>query len=330
METMPTIHAFASLSVRGVAGALAALLATGAAAQAYPAKSVRLILGFSTGGSTDTGSRLLAQNLTQQFGQTVVVENRTGAGGAIANEMVAKAPPDGYTLLMLSASATILPALRKLSYDVVRDYAPVSLVADGPLVLVVHASVPARNVRELIGLARAKPGLLTYGSNGRGSTAHMSGELFNSLAGIKLLHVPYKGSAEAATATAAGEIDINFPSIPPSMALISTGRLRALAVTSARRASLIPDVPTISESGLAGYAYGTWFGVVAPARTPAEIVARLHGAIASAMQSAELRDAFTRQGLEPQPTTPEAFAAYIRREVEQNAALIVKSGVKGE
>lgn len=327
---MSLIHGFAFIVVRGVAGALAVLATCGVLAQSYPAKPVRMILGFSTGGSTDTGSRLLAQSLTQQFGQTVVVENRTGAGGAIANEMVAKAAPDGYTLLMLSASATILPALRKLSYDVVRDYAPVSLVADGPLVLVVHASVPARNVRELIALARAKPGVLTYGSNGRGSTAHMSGELFNSLAGIKLLHVPYKGSAEAATATAAGEIDINFPSIPPSMALISTGRLRALAVTSARRASLIPNVPTISESGLPGYEYGTWFGVVAPARTPAEIVARLHGAIASALQSADLRDAFTKQGLEPQTTTPEAFAAYIRREVETNAALIIKSGVKGD
>jgi tripartite-type tricarboxylate transporter receptor subunit TctC len=324
------MHGFAGLSVRGVAGTLATLAAFGAFAQPYPTKPVRLILGFSTGGSTDTGSRLLAQSLTQQFGQTVVVENRTGAGGAIANEMVAKAPPDGYTLLMLSASATILPALRKLAYDVVRDYAPVSLVADGPLVLVVHASVPVRTVKELIGLARAKPDVLTYGSNGRGSTAHMSGELFNSLAGTRLLHVPYKGSAEAATATAAGEIDINFPSIPPSMALISTGRLRALAVTSAKRASLIPAVPTISESGLPGYAYGTWFGVVAPARTPADIVTRLHGAISTAMQSAELRDSFTRQGLEPQVTTPEAFGAYIRREVEQNAALILKSGVKGE
>jgi len=327
---MSPIHGFAFIVVQGVAGALTVLATCGVLAQPYPAKPVRMILGFSTGGSTDTGSRLLAQSLTQQFGQTVVVENRTGAGGAIANEMVAKAAPDGYTLLMLSASATILPALRKISYDVVRDYAPVSLVADGPLVLVVHASVPARNVRELIGLARAKPGLLTYGSNGRGSTAHMSGELFNSLAGIKLSHVPYKGSAEAAMATAAGEIGINFPSIPPSMALISTGRLRALAVTSARRASLIPEVPTISESGLPGYEYGTWFGVVAPARTPSEIVARLHGIIASAMQSAELRDAFTRQGLEPQTTTPEAFAAYIRREVETNAALIIKSGVKGD
>ncbi len=327
---MSPIHGFAFIVVHGVAGALTVLATCGVLAHPYPAKPVRMILGFSTGGSTDTGSRLLAQSLTQQFGQTVVVENRTGAGGAIANEMVAKAAPDGYTLLMLSASATILPALRKISYDVVRDYAPVSLVADGPLVLVVHASVPARNVRELIGLARAKSGLLTYGSNGRGSTAHMSGELFNSLAGIKLSHVPYKGSAEAAMATAAGEIGINFPSIPPSMALISTGRLRALAVTSARRASLIPEVPTISESGLPGYEYGTWFGVVAPARTPSEIVARLHGIIASAMQSAELRDAFTRQGLEPQTTTPEAFAAYIRREVETNAALIIKSGVKGD
>lgn len=311
-------------------GTMVCIYVTGACAQSYPVKPIRMLLGFSTGGSTDTGSRLLAQSLTKQFGQTVVVENRTGAGGAIANELVVKSPPDGYTILMLSASATILPALRKLPYDVTRDLAPVSLVAVGPLVLVVHSSVPARNVKELIALARSKPGSLSYGSNGQGSTAHMSGELFNSFAGIKLLHVPYKGSAEAATATAAGEIDINFPSIPPSMPLISTGRLKAIAVTSVTRSLLIPAVPTVSEAGLPGYNYGTWFGVVAPARTAPEIISRLHGAISAAMQSAEMQEVFRKQGLETQTTTPDAFGAFIRREVEQNAALIRKSGFKGE
>ncbi len=309
-------------------GALVWLCTASAHAQSYPAKPVRMLLGFSSGGSTDTGARLLARSLTEQFGHSVVVENRTGAGGAIANERVATSPPDGYTLLMMSASATILPALRKMPYDVERDLAPVSLVAVGPLVLVMHPSVPARSVKELIGLARGKTRSLTYGSNGQGSTAHMSGELFNSLAAVKLLHVPYKGSGEAATATAAGEIDINFPSIPPSLPLINAGRLRAIAVTSDTRSSLIPSLPTIAEAGLPGYNYGTWFGVVAPARTPPDIIARLHGAIAVAMQKPEMKEAFLKQGLEPQSTTPEAFGAYIRREVEQNAVLIRKSGVK--
>ncbi len=310
-------------------GTIVCIYVTGAYAQSYPVKPIHMVLGFSTGGSTDTGSRLLAKNLTQRFGQAVLVENRPGAGGAIANELVAKSAPDGYTLLMLSASATILPALRKLPYDVTRDLAPVSLVAIGPLVLVVHPSVPARTVKELIGLARTKTRLLTYGSTGQGSTAHISGELFNSLARINLLQVPYKGSAEAAIATAAGEIDINFPSIPSSLSLIRSIRLRAIAVTSVTRSSLIPAVPTISEAGLPGYNYGTWFGVVAPARTAPEIISRLHGAIFAALQLPEMQEAFRKQGLETQTTTPDVFGAFIRRELEQNSALIRNSGFKG-
>jgi len=299
-------------------------------AQDYPVKPIRMLVGFSAGGSTDVGARMVAQKMTEYLQQSVIVENRTGAGGAIANARAATSPPDGYTLLMLSASATILPALRKLSYDVERDLAPVSLVAAGPLVLVVHPSVPARNVKELVALARSTPSTLTYGTNGAGSTAHLSGELFQSLGKVKLLHVPYKGVSEAVTATAGGNVDINFPTIPPAQALLAAGKIRALAVTSAKRASLMPSTPTISESGLPGYEYGTWFGVVAPARVPKDIIAQLHTLVVEIVNSPEVRALFIKQGLEPKTNTPEEFAAHIRREVAKNAKLIQAAGVTVE
>ena len=266
----------------------------------------------------------------QYVGQPVVVENRTGAGGAIANEKVATSPPDGYTLLMASAAAVILPALRKLPYDIERDLSGVSLLGDGPLVVVTHLSVPAQNIRQLVALARSKPNTLSYGTSGVGSTAHLAGELLQMMGKVKLLHVPFKASSEAVTATGSGDVDMNFPAIPAAQALVAAGRVKALAITSSRRSSVMPSIPTVSESGLAGYEYGTWFGLMAPANTPRDIVVRLHEVLVKIMGASEIRELFLKQGLEPKSTTPEEFKAYIHREILQNAKLVQAAGIKAD
>ncbi len=299
-------------------------------AQAYPAKAVRLIIGFAPGGATDIVARLVAQKLSENLGQSVVVENRTGAGGTIATERVATSPPDGYTLLLLTSAEPAQGALRRLTYNLQRDFAPVSLVATGVLVLVVHPSVPARNVKELLTLARAQPGKLSYGSLGAGSQAHLSGELLNLMAKVKLLHVPYKGSSEAVLATATGQIDMSFPTITGALPLLEVGKLRAFAVTTAKRASLLPSVPTLDESGLPGYDLGSWSGIVVPTGVPAEIVTRLNAVIGKAFNTPEMKESLTKLSLEARTTTPEQFAAHIRSEIDKNAKLVQLSGAKAE
>jgi len=302
----------------------------GVQAQAYPSKPVHMVVGFVAGGGADIVARLIAQRLPEHLGQPVVVENRPGAGSALATERVARAPADGYTLLMLSASATVLPAMRKLPYDLHRDLAPVTLLATGPLVLVVHPSVPVRTVDELLALARRKPGALNYGSNGSGSPAHLAGELLAMLGKVKLVHIPYKGGGAAVIGTAVGEIDIGFPAVPAALPLLAAGRIRAIAVTGQRRASALSEVPTVHESGLAAYDLLNWNGVSAPAGVPQEIIARLNAALARVVNAPEMREAFGRQGIEPQTGTPEAFAQFMRREVVRNADLLRQAGVKPE
>jgi len=301
-----------------------------AAAQAYPVKPVHMVVGFVAGGGADIVARQIAQRLPEQLGQQVVVENRPGAGSAVATERVARAPADGYTLLMLSASATVLPAMRTLPYDLERDLAPVILVATGPLVLVVHPSVPAHTAGELLALARRKPGTLNYGSNGSGTPAHLSGELFAMLGKVKLVHIPYKGGGAAVIGTAGGEIDIGFPAVPAALPLLASRRIRAIAVTGQRRASALPDVPTLHEAGLAGYDLSNWNGVSAPAGVSREIVARLNAAIAKVVNMPEVREVFGRLGIEPHTGTPEAFAQFMRRELVRNVDLLRQAGVKAE
>lgn len=320
-----------------IAAALTAVLAgllsmAGCAwAQGYPAKPLRLVVGFSAGSAADFTGRLLAQKLAEPLGQTVIVENRVGAGGTIATERVAASAPDGYTLLMLTAPDTAQPALRaKLPYDLSRDLAPVSLVAIGAFVLVVHPSVPARTVRELIGLARSQPGKLSYGSSGVGSSAHLAGELFNTMAGVNIVHVPYKGSPEVVVANAAGQIEVSFPSNVAALPLIQAGRLRPLAVPSAQRSSLMPGIPTLGESGVTGYDRYSWYGLGVPAGVPKDIVARLNAAVARAVGLPDVKEALNRQGFEPQANSPEQFAALIHREIEQNTRLIRAIGLKAE
>ncbi|MDP2707899.1 MAG: tripartite tricarboxylate transporter substrate-binding protein, partial [Burkholderiales bacterium] len=244
-----------------------------APAQTYPVKPIRLIFGYTAGGAGDVGARLLAQKLSENLGQNVVVENRPGAGGAIADELVAKSPADGYMLLYAAGSTTILPALRpKLPYNVERDFAPVSMVMITSFALAVHPSVPVSDVKGLIALARSQPGKLTFSTPGVGSSSHFAGEVFKMMADVKMLHVPYRGAPEATTAVIAGEVDINFPSVTGALPFVKTGRLKALAVSSAQRAPTLPSVPTLSEAGLTGYERAGWNGVLAPAGVPKEII----------------------------------------------------------
>jgi tripartite-type tricarboxylate transporter receptor subunit TctC len=299
-------------------------------AQSYPVKPVRLLVGFAAGG-TDTAARIFAQKMTEHLGHSFVVENRPGASGAIANERVAGSPADGYTLLLMPSSGVAISALRSnLPYDLVRDFAPISLVAMQPFALVVHPSLPVRNVKELIALARARPGDLSYGSNGVGSAVHLATELFKSMAGVNIVHVPYKGSTESAVATAAGHVELSFPGLASAIPLLESGKIRALAVTSARRSSLMPAIPTIDESGLPGYDRTTWFGVLAPVKVPKEIVDRLAAAIDKVINTAEMKNSLNRQGLDPQTNTQQQFAALIRNELAQNAKLIKLIGLKAE
>jgi tripartite-type tricarboxylate transporter receptor subunit TctC len=304
-----------------------------ALAQNYPSKPVRMIVGFSPGGVADVTARLLAQRLAEPLGQPVIVENRPGASGAIATERVASSPGDGYTLLAMTAADTVIPLLRaKLPYNLERDLMPVSLVAIAPFLLVVHPSVPAQDVKELIALARTRPGKLSYGSVGVGSTPHLSAEALKMMANVDIVHVPYKGGADNVIANSTGDVDMVFASIPSLLPLIGSDkpRLRPIAVTSTQRASLMPSIPTLSESGLPGYNRSSWVGILAPTGTSKDIVARLNGAIGKSVNASDMRQAFIKQGLEPQTNTPEQFATYIHGELVQNAKLIKFIGVNAE
>jgi tripartite-type tricarboxylate transporter receptor subunit TctC len=314
-----------------VAACLLWAATTGAQAQTYPAKAVRIVVGFTPGGVADAVARQLARKLAEPLGQQVVVEYRGGASGAIANEMVARLPPDGYTLLIIGASAAALPALRSNKpYDLERDFAPVSLVANAPFVLVVHPSVPARNAAELIALARARPGRVSYGTVGTGSTPHLMAELFRLMAKVDIVHIPYKGGAENAVANASGQVEMSFLSVPSLQPLLAGGRVRPLAISSAKRVPFLPALPTLAESALPGYDFAKWNGVVAPAGLPKDIVTRLNMLIVKAGEAPDVKESFSVQGLVPLTSTPEQFAAFIRNEVAKSAQLIKRVGIKAE
>ena len=300
-------------------------------AQGYPVKPVRILVGFSPGGGADSVARILAQKLSEALGQPVTVENRAGAGGTIATEATAKAPADGYTLEVISAAEPAQSALRsKLGYDLARDLAPVSLVASGAFLLVVHPAVPANTVKEVIALSRSQPGKLNYSSAGVGGTPHLAAELFKAMAKVNVVHVPYKGGSDAVVATAGGEDDMTFNSIPAVLPLLTANKLRAIAVTRAKRAQVLPLVATIAESGLPGYDLSGWFGMLAPAGVPKDIVSRLNGLIVKAVASAEMHNALAKLGLEPQTNTPEQFAIFIRSEISRSAQLIKATGAKAD
>jgi tripartite-type tricarboxylate transporter receptor subunit TctC len=313
----------------GMAAAFGVIFSAGSfGAQAYPNRPIRVVVGFPPGGAVDFIARLVAQNFSEKFGQPVVVENRPGAGSSIGTERVARSAPDGHTLLLMAISGVVQAVLRDdLPYNLQRDLAPISLIAIGQFVLAVHPAVAARNFTELVALARAQPGKMSYSASGKGDSSHLAAELFTIRADIKLLHVPYRGSAEAVVATAAAQVPISFTSLAGALALIDAGKLRPLAVSSSRRASLLPSIPTLDESGLTGYDYSTWYGMLAPAGTNKSIVEMLSVAVGQAARIATIKDALIRQGFDPHTNTPEQFAAFIQKEIEQNRQLIKAAGV---
>ena len=315
-----------------LAAAFGTLLASSAMAQQYPTKPVRLVVPFAPGGGTDLVARAIAQRVTETLGQAVIVDNRAGAGGVIGAEYVAKASPDGYTLLMGTPGAmTINPNLRvKTPYDIAKDFAPVSLATISPFVLSVHPSVPAKSVKELIAIARSRPGQLNYGSAGQGSVAHLATEQFKSLTKVDVVHVPYKGSNPAVTSFIGGQLELMFENQPTILPHIQSGRVRGLAVGTVVRSELLPQLPTMREAGVADYEASTAFGVLAPARTPDAIVARLHREIAGALKSAEMKGSLAKQGLEAVGSTPEQYASHLREESARYARLIKLVGLKPE
>jgi len=312
--------------------AAAASLAVGAAhADTWPTKPITLIVPFPAGGTTDVLARALAERLTLSLGQTVIVESKPGAGATLGADLVAKARPDGYTLLVGAVHHTIASAVyKKLPYDFQRDFAPLTTIAMVPNVLVVNAASPAKNVADLVALGKASKDRLSYGSNGNGTAQHLIGTQFENLTGVDLLHVPYKGSGPLTTDLLGGQVSMSFDTITPVLPHVKAGKLRALAVTTAKRSSVLPEVPTLAEAGLKGFDIGTWFGVLAPAATPREITAKLSAEMIKAIHSSEFKKRMDEIGAEPIGDTPDQMARRIKDETEKFAGLVKRANVQIE
>ena len=311
----------------GVVGLM--VFSAAVSAQSYPTKPIRMLVGFPPGGTSDILARTLSARLGAALGQPVIVENRAGASGNIAAEMVAKAAPDGYTLIMGTTSLAISQSLyAKLNYDLVRDLAPVSQAANYTNLLVVHPSLPVKSVQDLIALAKAKPGMLHYGSAGNGTPPHLTGEMFKGFTGVDMQHVPYKGGAPAITDLIGGQITVMFDNVPPLFPHVKAGKMRPLAVTSLRRVAAMPDIPTLDEVGLKGFDSVGWNGVFAPAGTPRDIIARVQTEIVAVLRIPEIREGLIAQGAEPVGNTAEEFGAWVRTEVEKWRKVVRESGAK--
>jgi tripartite-type tricarboxylate transporter receptor subunit TctC len=316
-------------AARLLAGGLV-LAATSVTAQQWPVKPVRMIVPFAVGGGTDIQARLFSAKLQPALGQQIIVDNRTGAGGNIGAELVAKAPPDGYTVLFQSATIAVNATLyRNLNYNATRDFAPVMLVSSTPLVLVTHPSVPAKNVRELVALAKTKPGIFNFGSNSTGSTSHLSAELLKTMTGTKMTHIPYKGSGQSVIALVGGEIDMLFTTIIAAVPHIESGRMRALAVTTLKRAPSMPNVPTVDET-LKGFESDNWYGMFFPAKTPASIISRFHAEMTKLLNDNDVKKLMESQGAVPLGNTPEEMTRYLQREIEKYAKVIKASGAQAD
>ena len=312
--------------------ACCALVALPACAQDYPRRPVRLIVPFPPGGGNDIVARAVAQELGKSLGQQLVVDNRAGAGGAIGAELAARSPADGYTLFLGGVGSHVVnPSLHaKLSYDPIRDFAPVTLIASAPSVLVVNPSLQATSVAEFTALAKANPGKLNYASNGNGSSAQLAAVLYESMAGVRMVHVPYKGVAPALVDLMSGEVQLMFGTLVAILPHIKAGRLRALAVTGRTRSALLPEVPTLAESGLPGYEAGSWYGILAPAGTPGAIVARLNAEINAAIRQPEVRERLAAEGAEVLGGTPGDFASHIKAELSRMGKLMREAGIRME
>ena len=303
----------------------------GAQSAPWPSRPIKFILPFPPGGGTDILGRILADRLSTNLGQPVVIENRGGAGGNVGAEAAAKSPPDGYTMVLVAPSLAISPSLySKLNYDPARDLAPVSLVGAVPNVIITNPSVPARNLAEFIALAKAKPGGMNFGSGGSGTSNHLAGELFNLQAGVKLVHVPYKGVNLAMNDVLSGQIQLVVIGIPAALPFIQAGRLRALAVIAPQRSAALPDVPTAAEAGLPNYDVTTWYGVLVPTGTPRPIIDRLNAELVRIMHAPDLQDRLAATGTEPRTSTPEEFGEYIRQEMAKWAKVVREAGLKAD
>jgi tripartite-type tricarboxylate transporter receptor subunit TctC len=306
------------------------LLASLTHAQSFPSRPIRLLVGSPPGGGADFIARALSQKLSDGLGQPLVVENRPGANGAIASELLARTTPDGHTLMVNIIGHAINPSVMKLNFDSINDFAFISQVAASQNLLVAHPSFPATNVKALIALSKANPGAITYGSQGVGASGHLSGELFQLMTGVKWVHIPYKGGAPAMSDLMAGHITLSFANIPTVIQQVRAGKLRAIAVTGAQRTAAAPETPTVAESGVPGFEVSNWFGVCAPAKTPAAIVDRVYAEIARALKAPEVRAALNNAGAEPVGSTPEQYTAFIRNETAKWAKVIKAAGIKGE
>jgi tripartite-type tricarboxylate transporter receptor subunit TctC len=311
---------------------LIASFAVGAAlAQDYPSKPVRIVVPFSPGGSTDTLARIVGQKLTERSGQPVIIENRAGAGGNIGAEQVAKSAPDGYTLLLGGVPHAISASLySKLRYDLARDLTAIAEVASFPSAIVLHPSLPANSVEQLIALARARPGQLSFGSAGNGSPNHLALELFQTMAGVSMVHVPYKGSGQLVGDLLAGQVQLASMGLPVAVPHVQSGKLKAIAVTSAGRSPLLPEVPTVSEAGLPGFEVTSWYGVFGPAGLPADIVVKLNSEIGSAVTAPDVKERLAALGAEPSVKAPDQFGRYVRQEITKWAKVVKDSGAKAE
>lgn len=300
-----------------------------AAAQNYPSKTVRLIVPFAAGGSTDIMGRLVAQKLSAVWGQQVVVDNRPGGSTVIGTDIVAKSAPDGHTLLVTPAPFTIVPSLlKKLPYDPAKDFEPITLINTTPLVVIVHPGVPAKNIKELIALAKARPGVLNFGSSGSGGSNHLAGELFNAMANVRITHVPYKGNGPAMTDLIGGHIDMAYNGLTSALQYIKSGKLRALGVTSIKRTAALPDMPTLDEQGLKGFQAVAWNGLSGPAGTPKAAVDRTAGDVARIMKSPELAEYLKREGSDPVGSSTAEYTAFLRDEIIKWKKVIERAGIK--
>ncbi|WP_430422203.1 Bug family tripartite tricarboxylate transporter substrate binding protein [Methylibium petroleiphilum] len=320
---MNDIHTLTRRRLVQAAALAVAMAGSSAMAQAWPNKPISLIVPFPAGGTTDVLARALGEKLAQSLGQPVIVENKPGAGATLGADFVAKARPDGYTLLMGAVHHTIAPSVyKKLPYDFQKDFAPITTVALVPNVLVVNAATPAKNVAELVALAKAQPGKLTYGSNGNGTAQHLIGTQFENATGTEVIHIPYKGSGPLATDLLGGQITMSFDTVTPVLQHIKSGKLRALAVTTNKRSSALPDVPTLEEAGLKGFNIGTWFGVLAPVATPKDVVSRLNAEMVKVIQSPDFRKRMDEIGAEPIGNSTDQMGQQIKGETEKFAKLV--------
>jgi tripartite-type tricarboxylate transporter receptor subunit TctC len=316
-----------SKSLGALLSATALAATSPAAAQDYPRKQIELVVPFAAGGTTDNISRLIAQRFSESWSQPVIVNNRPGGGSTIGNNFVAKAAPDGYTLLVTTISFAINAALQKLPYDSIKDFAPITELASLPLMLVVHSSVPATNLEEFIALAKSKPGGWDYATAGTGTSPHLAAEMFKAMAGVDLVHVPYKGNAEAINALMGGHVKIYFALVPAVLQHVKAGTLRPLAVTTEKRLPYLPDVPTIAEMGFPGYEISSWQGMFAPAATPKDVVAKINGELVRMLGTPTVRARISQEGADPVGSTPDAFAERVKTEIAKWTKVIKESGI---